>query len=128
MRKMILILPIILMITGCASKEPKKSEVSISNGAINREDIDTRIRDKKLEFRSCYEALLNSKSSNNSGKVILAWVIQKNGKVSEATVYESEISDLSFQTCLVNILKSITFIKPSDNVTIKYPLNFHSKR
>jgi outer membrane biosynthesis protein TonB len=98
-----------------------------SDGGLDRDVVDTIVRQRKDRIRLCYERQLNFKPTL-SGKLTVQFVIGKEGKVLQATLAEDTMRDDAVRNCLLAEVKTWTFPKPTGGavVTVDYPFVFES--
>ena len=94
---------------------------------MDKDVVDTIVRQRKDRIRLCYERQLNFKPSL-SGKLTVQFVIGKEGKVLQATLSEDTMKDDAVRNCLLSEVKTWNFPKPSGGgvVTVDYPFVFES--
>jgi outer membrane biosynthesis protein TonB len=65
-----------------------------------------------------------------AGNVIVKWLINGEGQVTQALVIETELNNQAVESCLVNEVKTWTFPKPKGGgtVIVHYPLVFKTGR
>lgn len=94
-------------------------------GRLPPEVIQKVVRDAYGRFRRCYEAGL-AKDANLEGKLVVRFVIDREGKVGEVTVAKgTTLPDQAAVGCMVREYESLTFPPPDDGiVTVVYPIMF----
>lgn len=83
------------------------------------------VRDAYDRLRKCYETGL-AKDANLEGKLVVRFVINREGKVGEVTVAQgTTMPDKAAIECMVKEYKSLTFPPPEGGiVTVVYPIMF----
>lgn len=73
-------------------------------------------------FRKCYEAGL-ARNVNLQGKVVVRFVIERDGSVGDVANGGSDLPDQEVQTCIVDAFRGLTFPQPRNGiVTVVYPI------
>ena len=98
-----------------------------STAALAPEIIRRVIRGQIKRFRFCYEKQLASRP-NLEGKVVVRFVINGAGNVSEAKDAGSTMPDPVVTSCVIHTFKSLRFPKPKGGVVVivRYPLVFRA--
>lgn len=100
----------------------KKSE--INNETLSQDDIQATLQKQKPMFYKCYTQLLQKKPGV-TGQVSLAFVIERNGKISHPEISSSNITDSKFRSCLLEALARVDFRTFSgDPISTVFPLRF----
>ena len=96
-------------------------------GALDRSLIDEVVKRHLKAIRYCYQKEL-TKSPNLKGKVVVKFVIAKDGSVSSASKKTSTIKSPSVESCVVSRFKRMQFPKPKGGgiVIVSYPFIFTS--
>ncbi len=91
-------------------------------GALSRGAVDKVVGINKKQIRYCYERELQ-KNPSLTGRVVLKWVIRKDGKVATVTVLESTVGNLALEQCIMAKVKSWRFAALRDGgiVEVTYP-------
>ncbi|MFZ4404287.1 MAG: AgmX/PglI C-terminal domain-containing protein [Pseudobdellovibrionaceae bacterium] len=87
--------------------------------------IENILRGQRPLFFKCYSQLLQ-KGLSQRGQVSLSFFIEKNGRVKSPSVLSSQIQDVTFQSCLVEVLNRTEFkgFKGNESLQTIYPLQF----
>jgi pSer/pThr/pTyr-binding forkhead associated (FHA) protein len=96
-------------------------------GALDRSLIDEVVKRHLKAIRYCYQKEL-TKSPNLKGKVVVKFVIAKDGSVSSASKKTSTMKSPSVESCVVSRFKRMQFPKPKGGgiVIVSYPFIFTS--
>lgn len=108
-------------------KEPPKTTISI-RGGMSRETVLRVVTAHLDEIRDCYERELLH-HPGLTGKILLEWMIQKDGTVRYATVKFSNIGhSTDLNTCIPSQVRTWKFPKPTNNeeVIVTFPFLFES--
>lgn len=91
-------------------------------GKLDADIVRRIVRAHINEVRSCYNAGL-AKNPKLAGRVVIDFVIISTGKVRDAKVAESTLSDANVGTCIERALERWTFPKPrgGGEVGVSYP-------
>lgn len=93
-----------------------------TNGRLPAEIIQRVVRQNQGRYRQCYENGLRTNPSL-AGRVVVNFVIGRDGSVSVARDGGSELPDASVKSCVVKSFYSLSFPAPSNGtVQVKYPL------
>lgn len=104
-----------------ASGDPKGN---IHGGSIAPVEVKKAITEHRAEFKACYHSLLE-KDKKASGKVVLRFTIDEEGKVEETVILNETSLPNETANCIADIVKTITFAKPSGGkARITYPWEF----
>jgi hypothetical protein len=104
-----------------ATGDPKGS---IHGGSIAPVEVKRAIGEHKAEFKACYHSLLE-KDKKASGKVVLRITVDEDGKVEETVVMNETSLPMETANCIADIVKTITFAKPTGGkARITYPWEF----
>lgn len=97
-------------------------------GALNRSLIDRVVTSSLSEIRDCYEKEL-AKNSNLFGKMVIKFVISKDGTVSQAGVKTSTLGNPKVEDCVTGTFRRMRFPAPQGGgiVVVSYPLVFNSR-
>ena len=96
------------------------------NGRLPPEVIRRIVRQHFGQVKSCYEKGLAS-SPTLTGRVVVSFVIGRDGNVSTASERDSDLPDPSVRQCIVRVFQGLSFPAPEGGiVTVKYPLDFKS--
>lgn len=95
-----------------------------------REDIQTIVMSHRDEARACYDKGLQ-KHPGIEGDLVMAFKIDPEGKVTEATLdtSKSSITEKDVGDCIADVIKKIKFApsKGGFETRANYPFNFHPK-
>ena len=95
-----------------------------STGSLTQEDIQSTLQKHRPMFYKCYTQLLQ-KTPGVIGQVALAFIIEKNGKISNPEISSSSINDPKFRSCLMEVLSRVNFKTFSgDPISTVFPLRF----
>jgi hypothetical protein len=95
-------------------------------GGLDKSSIDTVIKRNIAQIRYCYQRELFM-SPNLSGKVVVKFVIAKDGSVSRASVSASTLKSSKVEDCILNRFMKFSFQQPKGGIVIvKYPFVFQS--
>jgi hypothetical protein len=94
-------------------------------GSLDPEIIRRIVREHAGQIKYCYEKEL-IRTPGISGKVIMKWVINGEGKVTQALSQESQLKNPAVESCLANRIKTWVFPKPKGGgtVVVNYPFVF----
>lgn len=88
-----------------------KGQKATFSGSIDREGIRRVIRDNRGLIRACYNEALN-RNESLSGKLVLHWDIEEDGRVSKAGVVTNGLGDEEMASCVLNRLRLWNFPPP----------------
>jgi len=110
--------------TGARGKVSAATATTTGDG-LPAEVIQRIIRQNVGQIRLCYETAM-TKNPTLSGKVALKFTIDGKGGVSQAAVGDTTIADADMVTCLVSVVKRLSFPAPEagGSMTVTYPLQF----
>jgi hypothetical protein len=99
-------------------------------GSMDPDVIRRRLMEFLPQFRSCYQRELETKGAEINGTIRLNFVIGSTGHVSNAGLDGSTPLPRDVSSCVLNVLKGITFPAPQGGgtVEVKQPMNFYPKK
>jgi TonB family protein len=116
------------LLTSCTHVETGQPQVMPSQGgqaAPEADDVESLVRPKVSDFNSCYkeEQLQNPKAS---GKVLLSFTIQKDGRTSDVRLLASTMKSPNMEGCLVGKIEAWQFPPPRNGqeIKVRYPFSF----
>jgi hypothetical protein len=96
-------------------------------GQIDRDAVAKVLNDHINQIRGCYERALLTNPNLGAGKVGLEWTIAPDGSVSEVGAKVATVKSPEVVSCLLDLLRRLTFPKPSGGVVIvTYPILFNA--
>jgi len=97
---------------------------SVYGGTLAPVDVKKALVARKEDVKACYHALLE-KNKKASGKVVLRLTVGEEGTVEEVVTMNATTLPDETAKCIGDVVKSITFPKPSGGkATITYPWEF----
>jgi TonB family protein len=112
-----------LQLTGSAGGSPiPLGREAIVKGGIDRALIDDVVRRNLGQVRFCYEQELQA-DPRLAGRVVVAWVIGDDGRVSNARIHNSTLNSRNVEECILTRLRTWRFPLPEGegNVDVNYP-------
>lgn len=95
-----------------------------SESGLTSEYIQETLRLQRGAFFKCYTQLLQ-KTPGLAGQAALSFTIEKNGKVFNAEVASSNITDSAFKKCLIDAIHRVEFKSfEGDPISTVFPLKF----
>lgn len=105
-------------------KEPIPDQRNKELATISQQEIEQTLNSKKNDFFKCFGQLIQ-KNPQASGQVLLSFTIEKQGHTSKLEIAKSEILDVSFKSCLIEVVGRTKFRAfTGDPVTTIFPLKF----
>ncbi len=94
-------------------------------GSLDPDIIRRIVRDHAGQIRYCYESAL-ARTPGIGGKVTMKWVINADGKVTQASTGENQMHSIAVEGCLASRIKTWTFPRPKGGgiVVVNYPFVF----
>ena len=97
---------------------------SQEKGFCSKKDIVRVVRRRANLIRMCYERRLQV-SPQLHGKVIVKWHILATGRVGEAEVVQTTLGDRAVSTCMLRIIETMRFAKPTGGIcVVRWPFVF----
>ena len=91
---------------------------------ISQIEIENILNTKKNDFFKCFGQLIQKKPLA-SGQVLISFTIEKGGNTSKVEVSKSEINDVSFNSCLIEVVSRTHFRAFSGGpIATVFPLKF----
>ena len=96
-------------------------------GALDKALIDEVVKRHMNQIKYCYQRELN-KNPNLGGKIVIKFVIAKDGSVSSASVGATTMSNAGVENCVVGRFLRMQFPQPKGGgiVIVRYPFVFGS--
>ena len=106
---------------------PMNSEGAIFLSGIDKSAVDRVVKSHLASIRYCYQRELPG-NPDLSGKVVVKFVIAKDGTVSQSTIRSSTLRNQPAERCLVERFSRMRFVKPKGGgiAVVSYPLVFSS--
>lgn len=94
-------------------------------GSLDKEIIRRVVRENMAQIKYCYEREL-TRTPGLYGKVTMKWIINGNGKVSKASVAETQMKNKTVEDCMARRIRGWNFPKPKGGgiVVVTYPFVF----
>ena len=102
------------------------TEDPILLGALDKSDIDRVVKQHLAQIRYCYQKELN-RNPDLQGKVVIKFVIAKDGSVSNTSVSGTTMNNPVVENCLCSRFMRMQFPKPDGGgiVFVTYPFVFN---
>ncbi len=117
------------MRAGLGSKKGRKvGEIKISGGGsqgfCQKGNIEAVVKQRAGAIRACYESELQLRD-DLSGKVVIRWTIDPEGRVDGASVTNSTMSNEKVERCMMTVIRRMRFQKPDSGICIvQWPFVF----
>jgi hypothetical protein len=111
---------------GSSTKGQVKGATAATTGTgLPKEVIQRIVRQHVSQIHSCYDTAMQ-KAPTLAGKLAVSFTIDAKGAVASASAGDTTISDAEMVTCVVNVLKRMTFPAPEGGsaVQVTYPFIF----
>jgi outer membrane biosynthesis protein TonB len=106
--------------------QPGKKDLDVSKMPFDAEAIRTVVKFHMPDIQACYEKSVSETGKNVEGRVVVGFIIDTNGNVSDARVLpkKSTLKDDRILDCVLQ-MRSWYFPKPTDNRDhpIEYPFD-----
>ncbi|MFH1808434.1 MAG: AgmX/PglI C-terminal domain-containing protein [Pseudomonadota bacterium] len=100
------------------------SAVESVDGSLDPKKIAAAIRSRLSGIKNCYEQQLK-RNPKLAGKIVVAFVIDETGKVSEASVDSDTLGDGQVAKCIIGLIRRVRFPKPDEGtVEATFPFVF----
>jgi TonB family protein len=104
---------------------PSQDDVAVE-GTIDRSQVSDVIQRNLTQIKYCYESQLYL-FPKLKGKVVVQWVINENGSVSDVKIASSTMGNRAVEQCMVRRIRQWGFPKPGGGIVIiRYPFVFVS--
>jgi Ca-activated chloride channel family protein len=104
----------------------KVADVKISNAA-EKKTVTAFIKKQLQVFEQCYEQNIGSNNAQSlSGKVVIKFTLNKDGKISNIVFIKKELGDPNFESCLLQTIQS-WIVKTSatqNQISVEFTLEF----
>ncbi|MBS1961748.1 MAG: AgmX/PglI C-terminal domain-containing protein [Bdellovibrionales bacterium] len=117
----------------CADKidrlaiEASRGLIHSKTDGLRADEVDSRIKAKKHEFRACVEGLADL-NDGLSHTVQLGALIERDGTIGNACVEYSQFANGKVDECIEEVLKGIRFPAPRGGASIAIHYPFHFKK
>lgn len=110
---------------GCTSSDAPPPEL----GALSKEVIDAMVRSHMSSIKDCYQRELDE-HPHLEGKLVVRFVIEKDGSVSSATTKATELNNANVEACVNAVFMTMKFPEPRGGgiVIVSYPFQFETER
>ena len=97
-------------------------------GSLDKRIIQKVVHQHMRELHACYEKEL-LKNRSLAGRIIVMWIIARQGDVSKAFIKESDIKNKNMEKCITNSIKYWRFPPPRDGgiVQVVFPFEFEKE-
>jgi len=94
-------------------------------GSITPEDVDRVIKQHLSQIRYCYQRQL-PRQPDLAGKLVVKFVIAKDGGVSSASIKSSTVANTAVESCVVDRIQRMHFVEPQGGgiAIVSYPFLF----
>ena len=100
------------------------SAVESVDGSLDPKKISAAIKARLSGIKACYEQQLK-RNPKLAGKIVIAFVIDEEGKVSEASVDSDTLGDGAVAKCIIGLIRRVRFPKPDEgDVQATFPFVF----
>jgi len=115
-----------LILMSCASKSVR--DFDHIPGGLSATQVQNEIRKSFPSIRSCYEKSISFRKKI-MGRVLVSFRIDESGKVSEASLMETNFREKKLHSCILEKVKTIDFSPPLGGgyVDVSYPFHFRFK-
>jgi hypothetical protein len=128
-----------LLLLGCAAQKPatRRAPASASpstpptterraavDEALTPRDVQVVVQKGIPAVRACYERNRNDSSAEN--KVLIHWVVGKDGRTSDVRIEETTFKTPEVGDCLIAAIVSWTFPIPTQTVEVSFPFVFRA--
>jgi len=94
------------------------------DGSLDPKAITAAIKRRLAGIKRCYEQQLK-RNPKLAGKIVVTFVINSSGKVSEAYVESNSMGDSAVAQCILGLIRRVRFPKPDDGtVQASFPFVF----
>ncbi len=101
-----------------------KLDIGASVGYCEKGDIRTNVMRRAGAIRACYETQLRIHESL-AGKTTIRWIIDGEGKVSEASIASSTLGNAKVEECVLRVVRAMEFQKPESGIcVVQWPFIF----
>lgn len=111
----------LLILTACASEKAKyvTFEIPVSNF------VHEKFQSKRYELTGCYMESDTYSMEKKPGKMIIDFKVNLLGKVEDETVTLTDIKDANFNSCVLNVVRSLDFGSQEKELSISQAIRFH---
>lgn len=94
------------------------------DGSLDPKEITAAIKRRLAGIKRCYEQQLK-RNPKLAGKIVITFVIDGSGKVSEAYVESNSMGDSTVAQCILGLIRRVRFPKPDEGtVQASFPFVF----
>lgn len=120
-KKLFAVIALMLCSTTAATHAASEGGGATAKGSLPKEVIRRVVRTHINEVKECYEAQLTT-NKDLAGKVMVRFVINPHGKVTESAIEESSLKNTKVETCITDAIRNWEFPQPAGGkVVVSYP-------
>ena len=112
-----------LQVGGMSDAPMVLAAIPTADDPPNREQIRTVVRNHRAELLACYYSALGD-GADESGRVVMEFMIGAGGTVTRATVTESQLESQAVITCMTAEAGTWEFPAPNDGGTVQVDYSF----
>lgn len=99
-------------------------EFETESSSVDRDGVNRYVRMRIKSIQGCYEKELK-RNPGLKGKVVVRFVINPDGRVSEISIETNSMGDEAVAACIVNVIRSWKFpFHPPDAAAVSFPFVF----
>lgn len=112
---------LLLFIIACASEKTKyvTFEIPVSNF------VHEKFQNKRYELTGCYMESDTYSMEKNPAKMIIDFKVNLLGKVEDEKVSLTDVKDANFNSCVLNVVRSLDFGSQTEELKISQAIRFH---
>lgn len=100
------------------------SAFEAESSTVDKDSLGRYIRMRLKSVQACYEKELK-RNPSLKGKIVVRFVIQTTGRVSEVSIDQNTMGDQAVASCIVNTVRRWSFpVKPEEDAPVSFPFVF----
>ena len=97
---------------------------ALSAAALERNVVERGVHEKQGELLECYEGAVTRNPDLSSGKLVMRYRVEKDGKVSRADIVRNDLRDPKLGECVRQVFLSLDYGAQERPSNVTYPLDF----
>ncbi|MEZ4447665.1 MAG: AgmX/PglI C-terminal domain-containing protein [Polyangiaceae bacterium] len=96
---------------------------STAFGALTKPEIERGVNAKSESLLACYDAAVDRNPKLPTGRVVVKFSIETDGKVSQAKVVRNDLRDAELARCMQGVFMKLDYGRIDERMVVEYPLD-----
>jgi len=97
--------------------------VSTAMAAMTQPEIDRGVQAANDELGACYDAAVERNEDLKTGRMVIRYVVNTDGKVEQARVVRNDLGDRKLASCMRDVFLSLDYGPIDQETVVSYPLD-----